>query len=158
MLAVGGNDVQIELGLRVVPAQHHTNPRGSAQVVGFIELNALERLAFSATHFDAVGTGAERIGPGETTLVVGVQIQGIAVDRQRVRPTLSTEGLELTFDHRAIALHASVDGRRGIGDLRVFRTIQQTVVAPAAHRLRQPGIRRGQNRGRDSQPDQQQKK
>ncbi|MNR05194.1 hypothetical protein D3C85_1212070 [compost metagenome] len=99
-------------------------------------MNTLERLAFGAAHFDAVGTGAKRIGSGETPLFVGIEIQRIAVDRQGVRPALGAQGLQLAFDHRAIALHTPVDRRRGIGDLRVFATVQQTVVTPAAHRFR----------------------
>ncbi|MNF69141.1 hypothetical protein D3C84_510160 [compost metagenome] len=158
MLAIRRDNMQVEFGFRIVPTQHHANPRRGAQVVGFIELNTLERLAFGAAHFDAVGTGAKRIGSGETPLFVGIEIQRIAVDRQGVRPALGAQGLQLAFDHRAIALHTPVDRRRGIGDLRVFATVQQTVVTPAAHRFRQRGIRRSQNHGHDSQPDQQQKK
>ncbi|MNO76865.1 hypothetical protein D3C76_679520 [compost metagenome] len=157
MLAVRGDDVQVELGFRIVPAQHHANPRRSAQVVGFIELHALERLAFGTAHFDAVGTGPECIGPGKTPLIVGVQVQRIAVDRQGMGPALCADGLELALDHRAIALHTAIDGGRGIGDLRVFGTVEQTVEAPAAHRLRQLGTRRGQG-GRTGPADQQQKK
>jgi len=135
MLAVRGNDVQVELGLGIIPAEHHADFRRGAQVVRFIELHTLERLTLGTAHFDTVGAGAKRIRPGETPVIVGVQIQWIAVDRQRMRPALMTDSLELALDHRAIALDATIDWRGGIGDLRVFTTIKQAVITPATGRL-----------------------
>jgi len=135
VLAVRGDDVQVELGLGIVPAEHHTDLRRGAQVVRFIELHALERLALGTAHFDTVGTGAKRIRPGETPVIVGIQIQWIAVDRQRVRPALIADGLELALNHRAIALNAAINRRRGIGDLRVFTAIKQAVITPATGRF-----------------------
>ncbi|MNO39118.1 hypothetical protein D3C76_292380 [compost metagenome] len=158
MLTVRRDNVQIELGFRIVPAQDKTNSRRRAQVICFIKLHALERLALGTDHLDAVGAGAERVRPGKAALVVGVQIQWIAIHRETVRRTHVADGFELALDHRAIALDAAIDRRRRVGDLRVFRAIEQAVVTPATDRLRQLGRRCRQQRGRAGQADQQPKK
>ena len=56
-----------------------------------------------------------------------------------------------------LRLHTPVDGRRGIGHLRIFRTVEQTVVAPAAHGFRHLRTRRGQEARRTEPSNKQQK-
>ena len=55
-------------------------------------------------------------------------------------------------------LDAAIDRRRRVGDLRIFRTIKQAVITPAADRLGQFCSRRRPQRRRAGEAEQQQKK
>ncbi|MCY1448444.1 hypothetical protein D9M71_651090 [compost metagenome] len=72
MLAVRGDHVQVKLRLGIVPAEHHAQACRSQQGVGLVELDALQRLPLLADHLDAVGAGAESIGPDEAPGLVRI--------------------------------------------------------------------------------------
>ena len=106
---------------------------------------------------DMLDAGADR-GDQSIALPLPVGQRGLVLVAAMHDAVLDAEGLEPAFDHRAIALDAAIDRRRGIGDLRVFTAIEQTVITPATGRFRQLGSRRRQQCRRASQADQQPKK
>lgn len=143
VLAIGGDDMQVELGLRIVPTQHHAHARRQLGAIGLVELYALEDLAVGAADLDAVGAVAERIGADEAPGAVGIERERIAVDHQALGALGADQFAQVSFDQAAAALAAAIDGRSRIGDTRGIGLLEQAGIAPACRRTIQVHRRLG---------------
>jgi hypothetical protein len=114
VLAVGRQDMQVDLGARIVPAEDDTQFAARLLGVGFVELQTAARAA-GGDDLDAVAARPERPGLDEASLFVGVQRHVDAVDDQPAGLAILAGLPELPLDQRAVLLAAAVDRRLRIG-------------------------------------------
>jgi hypothetical protein len=134
VLAVGRQDVQIDFGMRVVPAENDAQPAACLLGMVFVELQAAARAA-GGDDFDAVAARPECPGFDEAPLLVGIQRHVDAVDDQPAGLAILAGLPELPFDQRAILLAAAIDRRLRVSrDDGRFPILGERAVAPATAR------------------------